>query len=208
MIPKNSRVQINRVVRNIGPALAGGFVTLTHQENEHLNSIKLKNEKMLQQMKLQQQQIQSAKREPAVVNQHENNLLNEISTFAVAIGHSEYTQSPMIKHQSSSSPSGDTSVLYSDILNDDQDIQPDASATPHDDDHFPKIENTNDENSSGSLSNEILNNCSSPSVDSELLIVIKILIIRRNTIMIIIIKYILIKIKFYNFNTNFNAHFV
>ena len=43
-IPKNSRVQIKRVVRNSGPALAGGTITQTHQESERLNSIRLRQQ--------------------------------------------------------------------------------------------------------------------------------------------------------------------
>lgn len=43
-IPKNSRVQIKRVVRNSGPALAGGTITQTHQESERLNSIRIRQQ--------------------------------------------------------------------------------------------------------------------------------------------------------------------
>ncbi|CAF0738685.1 unnamed protein product [Brachionus calyciflorus] len=43
MIPKNSRVQINRVVKNIGPAISGGTITHTHKENENMMDMRFKN---------------------------------------------------------------------------------------------------------------------------------------------------------------------
>lgn len=42
LIPKNSRVQISRVVKNIGPAIAGGTITQTHRDSEKLADFKLK----------------------------------------------------------------------------------------------------------------------------------------------------------------------
>jgi hypothetical protein len=44
LIPKNSRVQINRVVKNIGPAIAGGTIRLTHKESEQMENLKLKQQ--------------------------------------------------------------------------------------------------------------------------------------------------------------------
>jgi hypothetical protein len=46
VIPKNSRVQINRVVRNIGPALASGIITSTHKENEQIEQLRHKQRQM------------------------------------------------------------------------------------------------------------------------------------------------------------------
>ncbi|RNA26876.1 Retinoblastoma binding 6, partial [Brachionus plicatilis] len=43
LIPKNSRVQISRVVKNIGPAIAGGTITQTHKDNEKLADFRLKS---------------------------------------------------------------------------------------------------------------------------------------------------------------------
>jgi hypothetical protein len=59
LIPKNSRVQINRVVRNPGPAITGGTITHTHKENEHIADLRLK-----QQHKLQQQELTKSHSEP------------------------------------------------------------------------------------------------------------------------------------------------
>ena len=42
LIPKNSRVRINRVVKSIGPAIAGGTITSTHKQKEHLNTLRQK----------------------------------------------------------------------------------------------------------------------------------------------------------------------
>ncbi len=39
-------MQINRVVRNPGPAIAGGTITSTHKENELLADIRLKHQKL------------------------------------------------------------------------------------------------------------------------------------------------------------------
>ena len=50
LIPKNSRVQINRIVRNLGPAIAGGTITSTQKENELLASIRIKQQQKLQEI--------------------------------------------------------------------------------------------------------------------------------------------------------------
>ena len=52
MIPKNSRVQINRVVKNIGPAIAGGVITSTHKQNEQLADMRVKQQLQQQQLKM------------------------------------------------------------------------------------------------------------------------------------------------------------
>jgi ABC-type transporter Mla subunit MlaD len=46
LIPKNSHVQINRVVKNIGPAISGKIVTSTHQESERLADFINKQQKL------------------------------------------------------------------------------------------------------------------------------------------------------------------
>jgi hypothetical protein len=47
MIPKNSRIQISRVVRNIGPAIASTTITTTHMEHENMaDNIRLRNKQL------------------------------------------------------------------------------------------------------------------------------------------------------------------
>jgi hypothetical protein len=132
MIPKNSRVQINRVVRNIGPALAGGTITLTHKENEHLTSLKLKSQKMQEKMLLNQKTVpieQQQQQQPVplavLINQEENIIFNELSSLTNSpklLANSQSQASPpssesMSNKRQAASPVGDASSLYSDILN-------------------------------------------------------------------------------------------
>lgn len=40
LIPKNSRVRINRVVKTVGPAIAGGTITSTQKQKEQLVNLR------------------------------------------------------------------------------------------------------------------------------------------------------------------------
>lgn len=106
LIPKNSRVQINRVVRNIGPAIAGGTITQTHKQSEHLADLRLKNKQL--QQKLKNQDIYSD------IDSHLNsntdtssptNILNDLLPNTNGMNHNNYTKMP--------SPDA---ALYDDIL--------------------------------------------------------------------------------------------
>ena len=76
LIPKNSRVQIRRIVKNIGPALAGTDTYLTQKESELLSDQRLK-----QQMKSAANAQHTTQPVAAVVDQNACGVTNGTHPF-------------------------------------------------------------------------------------------------------------------------------
>ena len=74
IIPKNSRVQINRVVKNIGPAIAGGTVTSTHKQNEQLADMRLKQQQQMRNKRSDSLELD----EPKVSNTFDSSLYSDL----------------------------------------------------------------------------------------------------------------------------------
>ena len=113
-IPKNSRVQIKRVVRNSGPALAGGTITQTHQESERLNSIRLR------QQQERERSISSQMMHPAPSSQRDENSSASSSPLIDDLGPISNDLKSNVVEQQKSDPAllnDSSNLLYSDFFN-------------------------------------------------------------------------------------------
>ena len=109
LIPKNARVQINRVVRNIGPAIAGGTILSTHKDHEQLADFRLK------QQKLHEKLAKNAKTEDDSPHEddydHKHNIKAQYSPASAA--------SPFASSQELAATTNrhGTASIYADLLN-------------------------------------------------------------------------------------------
>lgn len=107
MIPKNSRVQINRVVKNIGPAIAGGVITKTHMESEQLEDLRVKQQQFQEK---QLKNIRQIKETNDLMDQiiHPQSLVDDGASKSSSFSDSD------LKEEKPQSPGAS---IYSDFIN-------------------------------------------------------------------------------------------